>query len=347
MAKKAEKRIFEPEVLPPAEESAEVALVKADADVVTTWLNGLATFFREVRNLEQGSTALEVKAKGTPRPTTKEQDAAIVQQIQVARSHVTRVGQRWVDIKRALDHLHKAACAAEKRGEGGAKRAIEILQPMHTAWDRAQEQIRQEQIAAERARAEAEAKRKREEELAALETARLEAEAASPALSDRERVVVDTVVSAIGPEGCPGPSDWLRGAENAGYKDPKKVAGQLAGSEKLQAALLAGQQALAATLQARAVAARPLDVVDVVVHKNVEKVGTDKVFRKGRITNERKVVDAIISGKFGIPLDYTVAGQDVLGITVKQAWANDMARQFGKQINLWPGMEYYEDARTY
>ncbi|CAB4199703.1 Terminase small subunit, partial [uncultured Caudovirales phage] len=129
-------------------------------------------------------------------------------------------------------------------------------------------------VNAERARAEAEAARQREEnerlarEQRAADLAKAEAEAEAleaiaADLSEREQIFVEQFVAT---------NDSIKAAQRAGYKNPEATAVRLLGTKKIVAALEAHRAALVLRLQADAVSQQPLDVAPVVVETAVASV---------------------------------------------------------------------------
>ena len=129
-------------------------------------------------------------------------------------------------------------------------------------------------VNAERARADAEAARQREEnerlarEQRAAELAKAEAEAealeaTAADLSEREQIFVEQFVAC---------NDSYKAAKRAGYKNPEISAGHLLGRAKIQKAIEAHRAALMIRLQADEVSQQPLDVAPVVVETAVASV---------------------------------------------------------------------------
>jgi hypothetical protein len=186
----------------------------------------------------------------------------------------------------------------------------------------------------ERRRQEAErnARIEREREQAELEQKAIEAEEASPTLSEREEAFVNSQI-ALGL----GPTDAAR---RAGFKNPEQAAERLMKLAKIREALDAKKRAAAIREQAAAKKEQPVDVQFEEERPNITRAtpgGFDRTSHSGEVLDERLFVEAVIGGRHGIPADV---------LMVNQAKLNEYARSMQELINRWPGVRHKKTTTT-
>lgn len=302
-------------------ELPELAQTQGEATGLTAFLKGLVPFFQAAAAMERDAKALAERARGWKTPTTKDEDAKLIEDVRAARTAKSSAGDHWEPVTSMFSNLHRRMTGARKRTIDALDEAIGTGNRLHQAWDDAERARARREADEQRRQAEAAAAAEREKEMADLEAAALKAEASSPDLSDREREFVDRLVQLGDGYGVPA-------ARMAGYKDPDKAATRLLATPKIQQAMEAVRTALAAREQAQAVAARPLEAV-VAPTAGPQVNSGDRETWSAELLDEQALIQAILDGNKGIPTDL---------LAIRQTKLNEYARSFKTIINGWPGV---------
>lgn len=323
MAKASKPIAREPEVLDALEQ--EVGLIRDDSSMVEKFKAGLRSFFVRAKALELTAQANLQKAKLLTQPATMADDEKIQFLIKNFGADRKDAVDHW-DITLKVSRFHKRLVAARKRSEEPNDEAIAIATRLHNTYV----DNERRRVAAENDRIRLEAERKaaddRKAELAELERQAVAAEQASADLSARERAFVDCVTSIN------LPTDPIRAANQAGYKDPGAQAARLMATPKIIAAIAAARAAQALREQKAAIAEKPLDVQAATVAPAISTAaGHDRDTHSGELLDERQLIEAILVGGRGIPSDL---------LQINQVKLNEYARSLRELINKWPGVRY-------
>ncbi len=326
--------------IPPVAEPVDLAQVRTEGLEVMNFLSpaALVEFFTKARELENEAGRMVAHARAAKRNLkapgyvmTAEDDAAVQRDLLESKAQRKRLLEHW-KISATVTRFRNLLTSARKRPDDLHEEGEGILQMLHNEYKAAEdrrvarenEEKRQQAIRDEQARRDAE-----ERELSRQAD---EAEAASSELSPRERRVIDIVGDDI-TEGA-----WVHACRTVGYKDPVGAARALINREKIIAAIDGRRRAAAMRQQAQAVQQQPISTAHVMDEKpQVQRVGTDVVFKSAEIVDAAEFVAAAMSGRYGIPASTLAPVQSVL---------NDQARQMGALINRWPGIRYVEETRT-
>lgn len=314
---------------PPSEDQQ---LVSTDTAKLTSFMGGLAAFFRGAAALEKkAKEKLDIAQQLKP-PANADEDAKVQLAIRDAKLTRKEIDDHW-GITAVVHGLHRKLTAARERAGANADKANDIAQALHNRYvEDEKRRVRQEEDRLRR-EAEARAQAERDAEQARLEAEAVKAEEKSPELSARESdFVAYMTVAVYNTVGNPTMS-----AANAGFKNPGQAAARLMNSPKIQAALAAKQQAEAIRTQAKAQAERPLDTAPIeAVTPNITRAtpgGYD------RSTNSAEVfdVDAFMAALLD-PRTRTALGIPADIATFQQTKMNEHARNLGKLIEKWPGV---------
>lgn len=285
-----------------------------------SFLTNLGGFLTTARRMETRALETLDAAKLLVKPTSKEEDEAIVAMVRQWNAEAKELAAHW-DARTVVFTLHKRLIAAFQRAETPQKAAIEMATRLHNAYVAdEQSRVRKE----EQEKREAEEQRQRDlraAELKKLEDEALAAEASSPDLSVRETRFVQAV-------------DWsgnvAQSAEMAGYKDPATMGARLMGMPKIQAAIEALKRAAELRKQAAAVVAKPVVIEDVTVVAEIAK-SVDRTTLRAEVFDKDAFITACLDGT--VP---RATARAVL--TIKQAGLTEKARQMGEAFNRWPGV---------
>jgi len=319
MAKRPSKaqtpEVIDVDVVP---ESPELALARTDGGALASFIAGIALFFTRAKTLETRAKQRLLEAKQLTQPATVEEDETIKSFVRQANLEKKQVEEHW-EVTTLVSRFHKRLTGARALATNPLEEAARIATNLHTRYadaERArvaaeQERLRLEAEAKERARIAADA--------AVLEANALALEDASNTLSTREQVFVDEVFRTQN-----GPN----AARVAGYKDPTAQSIRLLASEKVQRALEGKREGQVLRQQAAAAQAAPVHVTVEEVRPNLA-AGKDRETWSAEVLDERALVDAVLSGKFGIPTDV---------LTVNTVRLNAYAKDLQQVINRWPGV---------
>ncbi len=323
MAKKSAASALVPEVLPAEDKpdvlARETALVASESTEIQGFFKGAQKFFAGARQLEEQSLVYLDRAKALKEPTTKDEDQALKDFARECKDLKSETESYWDKVVKAFHGIHKGLTGGRGRGMDNAQQAYDMANRLHNAYVRKEEErVRRE--AEERRRAEeAKAAEQRRQELAALETQRLAAEASMPSLSERESVFVSQVANGTNSEAA---------ARMAGYADPLAQAGRLMKAEKILTAIKALTDAAALRRQAEAKAATPIHV-DVIEERPEVDTKGDTGRWTGECFDPAALILAFKSGTpAGIPYDL---------FEVNQAKLNQYATALHERLDLWPG----------
>lgn len=328
----AKKQPVAPVVAPePQIDVVDTALqVGATTEVRTlgSFLTNLGGFLTTARHMETRALDTLDTAKLLVKPTSKEEDEAIVATVRLWNAEANELSAHW-DARNVVFTLHKRLIAAFQRAETPQKAAIEMATRLHNAYvTDEQARVRRE----EQERREAEEARQRElraAELKKLEDEALAAEANSPTLSERETQFAGMVARGM---------DVVMAARAAGYKNPVEMADRLIHAQKIVDALALAHRAAELRKQAAAVIAKPVVLEDVTVVAEVAKAA-DRTTQRAEVFDEAEFIAACLApgNPYGIP------GTSLL--TVKQAALTEKARQMGDAFNRWPGVRLASNTR--
>lgn len=324
----------EPEVVTPAEREAQELATTAKTPI-DSFFSGLVPFFRTAAKLEDEAGAMLARARNRTAPTSAEEDEAIQKDIRAAKTHVKVITDHWT-ITGTFHTLHKRLVAGRGRGEKLAEDAAAINQRLHNAYVDEQEKKAREEARRRQEELDRQAEAERQRELDELEAAAVQAEAGTADLSDRESQFVSAYTSNV--------TGWrenpTRAAEVAGFRNPAQAAARLMASPKILQALEAARKASAIRQQAAAVKAQPViaEQAEPVKPEVSRAAGvSDRVTWRGEIYDEAAFVQAVISGRFGIPLDV---------LTFKQAKVTELAQSMNDGLNRIPGARAVKNRST-
>jgi hypothetical protein len=178
----------------------EVALVKADAGIVSSFLGGMAKFFSGATALEKAAaTKLEDARKLRGRAlTSAAQDEAIQRMVKGASADIKGVEEYW-DITAKVSQLHKRLVAGRQRPVAMLEEVKAIGNALHNTWTDSERRRVAAENERKRIEAEAAAEAERDRELLRAEAAAVKAEQQSPELSPRELVFVSQTLNGIAP----------------------------------------------------------------------------------------------------------------------------------------------------
>lgn len=322
MAKKGTtKAAAVPEVLEP--EPQEVALVATESIGIVDWLRNLTTFFRTAQQIERAAVERRQRILALAVPTTKEQDAAIRQEVIDARDARKAAMAHWDVITSALSKLHRMTTAGRARATDPLEDAEKHGTRLHTTYVDNEKRRAAQAEQEERRRQEQQAEADRARKLAEFEAAALQAEESSPDLSDRETAFVDGYMRHGAGE---------RAAREAGYKDPNAQASRLLASEKILKAIEAKRTAHTMRTQIDVMKEMPVYVDEGKIEAAAKPAlnSGDREQWSASVVDLEKFRDAAFEGGYGIPRDVFI---------VDTAALNRAARALGKRVEMWPGVK--------
>ena len=307
----------------------EQTFLQTTGDQILGFLKSIPAFLRRARELETEAKTALAEAKGFKAPTTGDEDAYLQSFIKTRNAHKKTTMETW-DITAKIHALHRRMTAKRDITVTADEEGANIAQRLHNGWVEAER--RRAQIEQDRLRQEAERKARedRDRELAELERQALAAESSSGSLSDREQTFVNAVFAG---------QTGFNAAIRAGYKDAAKQASRLLETPKILKALEGLQTAQAVRQQAAAVKEEPLDVHVETVAPDIQKAAgaVDRTTWSAELLDERAFIEAVISGRFGVPLDC---------LTVAMPKLNELARSMQSQMDRIPGVRAKKTIRT-
>lgn len=298
---------------------ADLAPVQSEGLTIAGFVNGLVPFFQTAGQLEQQAQQTLATAKTWQRPTTLDEDAALVEAVKAVKAQRKTLEQHWS--ARSIFHsFHKKLVAAFDRANAPLEEAERIGNRLHNEHVEA-ERLRVQREADEKRRiAEAAERERQQAEAARLEQEAEAAEAASADLSERERNFVRYVVAG---------ADDGRAANLAGFKNPAAKGAQLRTYTKINEAIAAGIEAKVLREQAEAVKAQPVAIEAVEVETKAQVATEGRTTYAAEIVNAEQFVAAALTGAHGIPADCLMPNPVKL---------NEYARSMHERINRWPGI---------
>ncbi len=307
-----------PELAPAREESA----------IIGGFFGNLIAFFTEARALEVAAKSTLAIARTLKPPQSAADDVGLQTFVRQASSDRKKIEDHW-QIASVVYSFQRRLVAARKRGTDALEEAAGIAQTFHNRYvEDEKRRAREEQERLQR-EADERARRERQAELDRLEAQALQAEQASPVISAREARFVDFYTGPY--------RDPERAAQMAGYAKPFDAATRLLALPKIVEAIDAMRRSKALRDQKAAVAERPMQVEQVTVRPNVQKVGVDRTTKTAEVFDARLLVEAVLGGKHGIPADSLMPDPTKL---------NQYARDLGEVINRWPGVRLVKKTTT-
>lgn len=325
------------EVINVQPENPELAMITNEGGIITGLLGGIQKFLRQANELEAAArtTLAEAKALRATPPQNGEDDQRVQAFVRGVNEKKKTVEEHWT-ITAKLSAFHRKLTAKRNVAVAALEEAAAIGNDLHAAYKAAAERKAREEADRLRREAEERARQERERELAELEQRRLEAEATSDGLSEREQQFVDAYYQ----NGELGAS----AARAAGYKDADKQAQRLLATAKIQAALEGKRQADLLRKQAEAKKDAPILVSDVPeVRADVSK-GGDRVTWSATITDVdaflTAMLDPMTRTKHGMPIDIIIdtMKQVIKSNDNKLPALNRYATQLTEAVGRWPGV---------
>ncbi len=308
--------------------SEDEQLATTDGLAIRDWVAGIAAFFTTAAGIEKAAVATLAQAKALVLPTSMIEDERVQRFILKTTQDRKGAEAHW-EIAQIVHRFHRRLTAKRTLATGPLEQANALATGLHNRY--VNDEKRRAALEQERVRQEAEQKARedRDRELARLEAEALKREESSTDLSEREQAFVsDYLVSHNG----------QMAAHRAGYKDPLRAAGRLLAAEKIQAALRAGEEAKTIRAQVAARREMPLEVEVAEVRAEVSNTIThDRTTWTGEVLDEAALVEAVISGRFGIPRDV---------LTVNGVKLNEYARSLRERLDLWPGCRAKKTTRA-
>lgn len=295
-------------------------------EAVIAFLRGLVPFFKTAKELETKArgTLDAAKALKAKPPKNGADDEVLQRFIVNAREQYKGVTAHW-DITTKISKFHKTLTAARGRATGMLEEAGAIATELHNTYVRNAEREAELENQRREEQARKDQQAIRDKELADAEAAALAEEAKSEKLSLREGMFLEKYLQT---------GNALQAARYAGFRDAAAQAPKLLASSKIIDAIAGKREAEEIRKKKEQIAAAPLPPVHVEeVKADLGQAGTDVKTRSAKITDEAAFRRAVIAGNLGIPVDTLVADQTRL---------NQCARDFGKLINSWPGIEFVE-----
>lgn len=340
MARKAAAKAVTPEVVDVQPENPELTLARQEGNSLAAFVGGIVQFFAQAQDLEKRARQELDLARTWTVPTSKEEDERLCGLIRQNTIEKKDIEARW-EITTIVHRFHKRLTAHRNR-------AVELREEVSTIGNRlhnryAEEEKRRAREEEERQRREAEerARLDRERELAELERKALEAESASPELSEREQTFVDFYLRGSAPHAA---------AKLAGYRNPDAQALKLLDTPKIKAAIEAARQAIEIRRQATARKAAPIVVEDTVDVKPQVDEG-DRSTWSATVFDEEAFIVALLD-----PMTRTRCGAGDLAVdTLKWALAtskgslpplNKLAVAIHEQVDRIPGVRHKKTTRV-
>lgn len=325
MAKKA---VQTPDVIDVGTVPEDQAIVTKESGTISAFVRRIGEFMAEAAGLERQADGLALEAAALKAPTSAAEDAKLQAFVQRGNGLKKAIVGHW-EVTSAFFAFHKRLVALRERGAGKAGQAADVAQRLHNTYVEAERRRAAEETARLEREALDKARRDQEAEAARLEAEAVAREEQSAMLSPRERDYVLKFCNGLTAQ---------QAAKAAGYKDPIATAARLNTSPKIIAAIQGAKEA--ATLRRRSewVRERPVEVEEVAeVKPAIEKFGSDRTTWRAEVTDEKAFLDAVLSAKYGIPVDV---------LSINQAALTAHARDMHELINRWPGVKAVKNTRT-
>lgn len=307
------------EVIDVVPDNPETRLAKTEGDQVGSFLGGLATFLTGASQLETQAKERLVEAKALRAPVNGDEDEQIKAFVRMVRAE-RKQREEYFQIKLIIHRFHARLSAAFKRTDEPLEAAERIANQLHASYVDAERRRAADEERRLRLEEEERQRKAREVELAELEAKAVAAEEGSPDLSEREQRYLDVWFRNGG--------DAQRAAKEVGYRDPIVAAARLTTSEKIREAIARREEADTLRRQAQAKREMPVEVEHIEVRPDVA-AGKDRESWSAELLDEAAFIEAVISGRYGIPRDV---------LTVRMPALNEHARKMQTLIDRWPGV---------
>lgn len=296
---------------------------------VSGFLQGLGAFFTRARDIEHAAVSRLERAKQLTVPTSADEDVRMQEFVRETTAAAKEAIAHW-NICQAVSGFHRRLTSARQRAVDANEQANAIANALHNRFVDAEKRRAAEEQDRLRREAEAKAQADRAAELARQEELAAKAEADAPTLSEREAVFVDLIIAGNKPS---------LAAQRAGFKNPATVGPQLLERPKVASAIEAKEKAAAIRTQAAAIKEQPLDVQHETVQPNLPKASgaSDRTYHGAKVLDEDALLNAVFSGKYGIPRDVLV---------VDHAKVNAYGKDLKALINKWPGVQYTKNTKV-
>lgn len=309
--------------------SEEEVFVREAGAAVLEFLKGVAAFFVTARNLEAGALEMLAESKALKVPANGDEDLELQKWIRRTSVQGKAIEDHW-KITTMISKFHRTMTGKRAIAGDAVKAANDTGNRLHADYVKAEER----RVAAENARRQQEAEDK-ERERQQRESDRLEEEAvrreeAATGLSIRETTFVELYMAR---------GDGISAARSAGFKTPAKDAARLLTLKKIQDAIAAKKSAAEIRRQAVAVKSAPIVADFQEARPDVQKAAgsSERVTKSAELLDEAALIEAIFSGRYGIPRTI---------LKIDQTALNGEARNLGEIINRWPGVRYKETPRV-
>jgi len=316
----------------PAEAMSEdLQLATTAGEAVREFMRGIRQFFTTADTLEATALArlTEAKALKAKPPTNEAEDLAVQKFIRQTSADNKAVVEHW-KITTTIAAFHKRMTGKRKLATDALDEANKIGNELHNAYEKEEE--RKAKAEQERLRLEEEQKEidRRQREQDNLEAEAIRREESMAELTQREQTFVELYLAR---------GDGLSAARSAGFKLPAKDAARLLTLKKIQDAIAAKRSAAEIRRQAEAIKQQPIVVDTPEVRPNVVRAAGSfqkKTPASAELLDEAGLIEAIFSGKYGIPRTI---------LKIDQVALNQQARDLGALINKWPGVRFVDGER--
>lgn len=329
MAKRQSNTAQQPDVIDVGEMSEDLQLAATAGEAVREFVLGIRQFFTTAATLETTALARLDQAKALKAPTNADEDLAVQKFIRQTSADNKAVTEHW-KITTTISAFHKRMTGKRAIATKALDDANEIGNRLHTAYEKEEDRKAKAEQERQRIALEQEEEAKRQRELDNLEAEAIRREEAAADLTARETTFVDLYITR---------GDGQSAARAAGFKSPAKDAVRLLTLKKIQDAIAAKKSAAEIRRQAEAIKQQPIVVDTPEVRTNVVKAAGSfqrKNPASAELLDEAGLIEAIFSGKYGIPRTI---------LKIDQVALNLQARDLGVLINKWPGVRFVDGER--
>ena len=332
--KSAKLQVVEPDVVGQYEH---LELVRGLQGGITEFFKGAGVFFKGALVLREDAKLMLARAEALTVPTDDASDK-IVQRVVIDSTKGRKANtEHWEPITKTFHKVHKVLTGGRSEAEKDFVKSASIGNRHHSDYVAEQERkARIEQQRLDRLAREA-AQRERDEETRRLEEERLNLEADSPNLSDREQ----RFVTAYDRHG-----DTIRAEREAGYK--AGYGDKLLEREKITTALELLVKTREVARQQEVVKSAPIiPKASPVVRPSFGHVtgASSRKQRGAEIYDEAALIEAILTQAANPPAEgEPVIPTDIL--TIKAPKVNEYARSLGSVINQWPGVRFTQETKV-
>lgn len=320
MAKRAAAVKEQPEVV----DVGTLTPVERDSSSVLNFLRGFKQFLQRAGTLEADARLALMTAKTWTKPTSKEEDQALVEAVRQVKVDQKAFQREW-EVTTLLSRFHKQLTSKRNVGDEDYDEAIRLGENHHDGWVRDEEKRVAEEARRDRERAEAEAEAKKQAELQRLDDEATALEKSMPTLSEREQHFATFIANNNPP---------TMSARVAGFQSPEATAVRLLSTEKIITAIRLLQEKHAVEQQRKATAAAPVKVA-------TQKPEKAQVAAASTYTWSAEVYDeeAFIAAALD-PMTRVKLGIPAKALTFKQAELNAWARELHERIDHVPGLRH-------